>query len=553
MEPRQLDITAARETLVRNQSVWQMNFLRSGDLETFTKEHGLTVTSGQVNLLWKVGLLRADFVISKEPQNIEGLREIVVDGDTRYFLDERIPRATSEGWLNRGLEAKDSTLTPYFHPFRYYVIYHILRVFNFNVTPLQALHSVEGYYRLVTHLSEHLYKWTASPDSAVRMHYWNQIPELITLLEPCHLQRIDQRFKWSAFVGEEETERGIDEIRAVVHSVIRALGREFCEELHQDLCVDTQILDDNRDVHTILRLGGYRIREKLRGKIGGAVLVRTMAEVLRRATEQVFEATLREEDERGFGMYPENLKTEIYGAARLLDGDETAKREFLRQFQLDANVRLRWYVEGHTEYGGLQSIFDTQSFRYVEVINLRGFIAEKGTLAFRESLKRDMDAHVFSYVSIDGDRSDYVGLLRKAAEDRMIFGELFISTPDFEFFNFTCDELTAILWGMLEQEGATTDEKNILNEALKDEKTADGFFKAFHRALPSHAHIGKGDAWGAELIRYADAHPNLADGKERPIVTAVRNALRSRFYNYITSRDRLVLDLTTGRLIDKKP
>ena len=97
MEPRQLDITAARETLVRNQSVWQMNFLRSGDLETFTKEHGLTVTSGQVNLLWKVGLLRADFVISKEPQNIEGLREIVVDGDTRYFLDERIPRATSRG------------------------------------------------------------------------------------------------------------------------------------------------------------------------------------------------------------------------------------------------------------------------------------------------------------------------------------------------------------------------------------------------------------------------------------------------------------------------
>ena len=89
------------------------------------------------------------------------------------------------------------------------------------------------------------------------------------------------------------------------------------------------------------------------------MLLRTMAEVLRRATEKTFSVQLREEDERGFGWTPENVKERVYGSNRLLDGDRNADNEFLRQHGLSYGPRLRWYVEGDTEFSGLNDFFRT--------------------------------------------------------------------------------------------------------------------------------------------------------------------------------------------------
>ena len=50
------------------------------------------------------------------------------------------------------------------------------------------------------------------------------------------------------------------------------------------------------------------MRIELEGHLGGALLFRTMAEMLRRATEEAFDTTLREEDELGFGWMPEGVK-----------------------------------------------------------------------------------------------------------------------------------------------------------------------------------------------------------------------------------------------------
>src|SRR5437879_5426940 len=155
MEPRQLNINEARETLVREHSLWQMEFLKPDDLNRFASDRGLTVAGRQIGLLWEVGLVRADIIISNQPPDMAGVREIFVEGTTHYCLDERIPMSGHEEWLNRGLEPTIRPLTPYFHPSRYDVLHHLLRVFDLSIMPLQPLHSVEGYYRLVTHLIEH--------------------------------------------------------------------------------------------------------------------------------------------------------------------------------------------------------------------------------------------------------------------------------------------------------------------------------------------------------------------------------------------------------------
>lgn len=91
----------------------------------------------------------------------------------------------------------------------------------------------------------------------------------------------------------------------------------------------------------MLRLAKGQPRLKLKGNLGGAVYLRTMAEVLRRQAEDVFGTQLPEEDELGFGVLPRGFKKENYGATRLLDGDQRASVEFMRQFGLDYGLRLR--------------------------------------------------------------------------------------------------------------------------------------------------------------------------------------------------------------------
>ena len=70
----------------------------------------------------------------------------------------------------------------------------------------------------------------------------------------------------------------------------------------------------------MLAVGDGDIRVKLEGRLGGATYLRTMAEILRRAMEEVQNEKLREEDQLGFGWAPPYAKLNSYGTNRLLDG-----------------------------------------------------------------------------------------------------------------------------------------------------------------------------------------------------------------------------------------
>ena len=104
------------------------------------------------------------------------------------------------------------------------------------------------------------------------------------------------------------------------------------------------------------------------------------------------------------------MKKRMYGANRLLDADRSVKDQFIRKIGLDYGVRLRWYVEGDTEYYALESILG--QFGAVELINLRGqVVASHGKgFSFRGDLRNDLKAKRYSFVSIDNDRSDNLSL-----------------------------------------------------------------------------------------------------------------------------------------------
>jgi hypothetical protein len=195
-----------------------------------------------------------------------------------------------------------------------------------------------------------------------------------------------------------------------------------------------------------------------------------MAEMIRRATEDALGMTLPEETEV---RMPWRGKERLYGSSRILDGDTRAANEFMRWHQLDYGVRVRWYVEGDTEYGALSWVVEELGAGHIELINLRGQVAQRRVLAFRDNLCADLKKGTFSLISIDGDRPDFLRAVIKAAEADEICGEFFVSKPDFEFHNFTLPELEEVLWSVASEGGATPRNRERLHRAIANAKSGD--------------------------------------------------------------------------------
>ena len=403
---------------------------------------------------------------------------------------------------------------------------------------------------------------------------WNDIVSLLVAAEPCFYERIFQHLQVNLFqthptqrrwVPEDDSDTimnaSFKELRAEidqhwddVENHYRTLDVNRLIQLHQDLCVQTQMLDKNRDVHTLLRLGKNKLRLEPEGQLGGAMLLRTMAEVLRRATEKTFSVQLREEDERGFGWTPENVKERVYGSNRLLDGDRNADNEFLRQHGLSYGPRLRWYVEGDTEFSGLNDFFRTIGAIDIEILNLRGQVVQKNSIAFRESLRSDIRMGIFSFVSLDADVSRNLQALRAAAHKNQICGCFFVSKPDFEFANFDLSELQEIVWDIALEQGADVTKKPILIATTSTANSGREFFQKVEQAvseIPELWNVAKGEEWGKRLVQYTLSHPNRLNGEVRLCMKAIRLAFNTRAASYNYTRLHYRVDPETGESVKR--
>jgi hypothetical protein len=486
---------------------------------------------------------------------------IEVDRDDKgayYYADERQPAERDEGLGSSfaALEELPRDLEFRFHPFRYYVLYHIDRCLHLGIHPMQMLISVDRYPDLVDHKASAFQRWSSSADSWQAVNRWNDTAALAVAAEPHTYEMLFGIIKCSASAGMEHQREAIRLHGAEYGSALETIGKVRIEEIRQELCISAQRLDPNRTVHTILRLtdGDFRVKE-VKGRLGGAMYLLAMAEMLRRSAEEAFAVELPEEDELGFGMAPLDAKEQSYGARRLLDASRSAKGEFLRQYGLDYGIRVRWYVEGETEFGALDSFLGRSAG--IELVNLRGQVtAARGKgYAFADSLKSDLRSHIFSFVSHDSDRGDYRGPAEKAAEDDAICGRLFMSDPDFEFANFTRDELTCIAWNLAQQNGACPEEHATLAKAVAKASSGKELEEAAKRAVPALGRLVKGASWGKALMAFALDTPSMKapDGatKLRPIMEAVTSALRALQADYYLTRKECKTDPVTGQMVKR--
>ncbi|MEK9502586.1 hypothetical protein [Gaopeijia maritima] len=484
----------------------------------------------QNDLLDESGLIR--FVRSR------GIR---INGTTRGD-----PSLLCEAGLLRrdGVDPSGQSL---FHPFRIYAVYRVLKACTIRPAPSASLDR-ERLPELLDWIPELLPSLEVVSTIA---EVANEVCDLLILLEPAYWPNVAGVFRWPGLADKEDHRGRAAGHREDVVRLVADLDHDKWRRVHEDMRLEAAELEGNHTLYLLLRLAPWEVRNRLEGQIGGALWIRHMAEVLRRAFEEATNGEWPEEDE-AFGSWPAGARVDLYGSDRPLDRPLASKPYLAREFGLFTGSVVRWYVEGATEVGAVEEILPDASIAGIELVDLRGnFEDERGNVAMNlgDALLQDLALRRFSIISFDLDVPASVRSIRRQIEQDRIVGFLAAHDPDFEFANFTIDELVEVASAMDERAGF---DAAPLRSANWDRVVSGRSFEEEYLRLSARRPRSlKGREWGRVLARYAVQQPRLADGTERPLIRALTAALRSRIAAYDHQRERFRFDPDSFLLVER--
>lgn len=543
-----VDLDNWRARLIKQSEIWQQDLLTPQKLWKFCADRNVRLFNYQtIESLWALALIRADIIIAVSPVNIEGLVLVSENEGEYHYLDTRKPAQRDGGFGGSFAEAEcPENIHLYFHPFRFYPLYHVKRVFDSHISATQFLLNPPGYMTVTQHEIKHLSDWTARPEFPGIFDEWNKTAEAAIVFEPYSHAQVFKQLKWRFPDTEESITEKLDKYRRAVNDAIEENDKAILEEYRHKLCIAAEEIDSNKILHVLLRLTEWHRQQKIKSSIGGALLLSSMAEVIRRPVESALDIQLPEEDELGFGLwFPEGRKI-LYGTDRVLDASPGDLHDFIFDAGLDLGTRVRCYVEGDTELGALEYALD--QFSNIQIVNLKGQVAERmgRGVAFKDSLRNDLDAGDFTFVYIDADREDFLRATRKAAEEDILTGGFSISTPDIEFANFTAGELAEVALQMAEELEVPIQDKERFLQETSDVTMTEEFFKVLRRLGVDRA-IDKGKLWGGALMKYA-----LENEKDCPMVEAAKQIAHATRCKFQYSREKFCIDATTGNPIERE-
>jgi hypothetical protein len=269
--------------------------------------------------------------------------------------------------------------------------------------------------------------------------------------------------------------------------------------------------------------------------------------VLRLGFEEIHETEWEEED-RSSGTWFPGARIRRYGAERPLDSRTSSRRYLAFNYGLHTGSVTRWYLEGWTELGAVMEALPGAAMGGIELVNLKGSLETKASVPMKlaDGLEQDRALRRFSFVSIDLDEPAAVRTLRRQVGQGNIVGVVPAYDPDFEFANFTLDELVKVA-------AEFDDDRGLSGEAVRNADwsgvTSSREFEERYRSVSESGRSLKGKEWGAALARYSFEHPDLAEGGRRPFLKAVEMAMRTLSVSYDHHKAVYRIDPTSFELV----
>jgi hypothetical protein len=408
----------------------------------------------------------------------------------------------ARGWLSAdGRRDKDLL----FHPFRIYVLAQLLQ--------------------------------GARNRSPEKVREVNGTADLAILLEPVYWPYLTDHG-----YGTTDYEK---RYRRRVLKLVRSRDAVSWARIHNSLRIEAAGMDPNHDLYVLLRLSLWERRRELRGRLSGALWIRHIAEVIRRGFEEAHCVQWPEEDQ-AFGHWRSDARIRVFGLERPFHNPLRSKPFIAYRFGLFTGSALRWYVEGETEYYAIRHLLPEPEIFGVEIVNLRGEIAcerRNSARKLEDALKEDMALRRFSVISFDRDSKANERAIRRQIEQDHIVGSINANDPDFEFENFSLEELVEIAAQMDERLGF---DGRIVRTADWTGVHAGRAFADRYSAA-SHRHCSpKGQDWGEELAEYAAKHPSdPRTGTDRAFLRTLSAVCWAWNSNYAFQKGHFTFDTRT--------
>jgi hypothetical protein len=438
-----------------------------------------------------------------------------------------------------------------FHPFRLITLWNILEACKLNITASSTLQQRDSVLRLIEFA---LSRMQNDEQIGARARHCDGVVNFAMLLEPIYWPRITGHLVITGGFAQKEYKTALDKYRQRVLPLVESLDPALWRKVHESLRIDAALMDANDDLYVMLRLGSWSRREKLRGSVAGALWFRHIAEVIRRAFEEVTTEQWPEED-IAFEMWCTGGRTLQYGSERPLDDELRSKPYLANHYELFTGSAVRWYVEGETEYYAVLYVIPEPSKSGIELVNLRGNMeTDKNNVALklRDALKEDKALRRFSLISFDGDVPANVKLVRRQVLQENIIGLVAAHRPDFEFSNFAVQELAEVAARIDEANGVSG--QAVRNTDWTGITTGRAFEEKYAEVSDRKPRTIKGKEWGEALAAYALEHPNRQDnGAERPFWHEIRAALQGRTAHYDFQKEHFAFSSDDFELIRKTP
>lgn len=458
----------------------------------------------------------------------------VVTGDPGRFVEL--------SWIT------NDSVNGFFHPFRIYPYLKGIKLCELKVAPTSSINR-DSFRYFLSRVSEFLPSLELI-ETEVKLA--DEVSNLAILLEPIYWTKITNKTKlrFPYYSSLEEFEEKLSPYKNTILAYVKTLDAEIWKSNHEKLRIEAANFDNNPELYMLLRLAPWAKREKITGNIGGALWLRHIAEVIRLAFEEIHGFDWVEEHE-AFGFYHEGAKSRLYGSERPIENGLITRSRLAFEFGLHTGSIVRWYVEGETEHhAALYALYDA-ALLGIEIINLKGIFNEKqkNMLRLVESFEQDKILRRFVFISCDKDVYNNLKFLKEQIRKENIVGYINVNEPDFEFENFSLDELIEISISLDEKFGFNSEGlKSGNKENINSGKAFENYYKKYSTSKKSL----KGKEWGEALADYALDNPLKADTeKRRTFLKTIDEILRANRVRYDYQKENFVIDPNTFEIKGK--
>ena len=463
------------------------------------------------------------------PVEIDGLGLVYGDRGETPDLKQLLGRAPTR--IDHGRS--------WWHPFQLWRASHVTRSLQISIASFQGLYGPDRYRQLVDQLFQH-----SDPlERLVRLtkdERWSESFAVIGMLlaaDPLVIEALTGRITTDALSGE--TFEGMFAWRQELnHNCILSKNHcsvEMLRRWHKEFAIDAELGDPLSGWRELIAYVPRRKRLTLKGAALRAEDGYYQAEVLRRYLEIYHGVTdLPDEDLVRLGPHIPSYKERFFGRQTTTDGNRSVFRNVVRQYDLDPQPRVRWFVEGDTEIGFIERWAKLRHVSLeragIELLNLKGVSRLEDPLV-RAFLFLCQQEEIFVAMTVDGDNrsADRRRVLEHMSRSGLLPAGYAISEPDFEDHNFSCEV-------MLSAAGALNPniepvQSSQLETSPSDKVTGLETVRKAYRKLRT-VELPKGKNWGIAL---ADALNGTPTADEAPIHNQFTRLLRGSRGNYMFS------------------